>query len=211
VTEAEVALLGLYVAEAGFALSVAGIVIAVIALLRGNKNSSASLMVTLHDGFRQAWVRYLDAPEARKSFEFHELINLIEVAAATYREKSLVGASREMIEEYICGILRIIASNDDAVAQIHRMRHSPSTFKYIDRFVDVMSVRGLAAPFAKIRKPAEVAPTFTYVRSGGWLNSAWQSFQHPLFPGFAPIIVARLRARRLGKTPVPPIDAEELR
>jgi len=124
-----------WIALASGAISFIALGIAIYAVRKGNRNSSAATLVTLNDGFRQAWLRFLNAKdEQTMQAEFSELMNLIEIACAIYLEKSLSGVSRELAREYLEGILNLIKSNADARSRIEAMRHSPTTFKYIRKF-----------------------------------------------------------------------------
>ena len=100
-------------------------------------------MVTLNETFRQAWSRYLSAEqEASRQYEFSELMNLLEIGCALYLERSLSGVSRELIEEYLGNSLSLIENNDDVRRRIEPMRHSPTTLKYIKRFLTRMALKG---------------------------------------------------------------------
>ncbi|WP_156964691.1 hypothetical protein [Methylocapsa aurea] len=112
------------------------LVVALFAIRKGNRNSSAATMVTLNEAFRQAWRRFLSAgEEAERQHEFAELMNLLEIGCAIYLEGSLSGVSRELTEEYLGNTLSLLESNDDARKRIELLRHSSTTFKYIRRFL----------------------------------------------------------------------------
>jgi hypothetical protein len=108
--------------------------VALYAIRRSNRNSSVATLVTLNEGFRQAWQRYLSAAEATKDHEFSELANLLEIACGIHWEKSLFGVSRELSQEYVEHVLLLLEGNDDARQRLVRAVHAPTTFKYIGRF-----------------------------------------------------------------------------
>jgi hypothetical protein len=131
------------IAIASWAVSLIALAVALFAIRKGNRNSSAATLVTLNEACRQAWHRFLSANgEEERQYEFSELMNLLEIGSAIYLEGSLAGVSRELIEEYLGNALSLLESNQDARARIERMRHSPTTFKYICRFLIRMGRSG---------------------------------------------------------------------
>jgi hypothetical protein len=131
------------VAAASLLVAVIALIVAVIALGKADRNASAATMVTLNEAFRQAWPRFLSAEgEEAKQYEFSELMNLLEIGCAVYWERSLSGVSRELIEEYLGNVLSLLGSNSDARGRIEQMRHSPTTFKYIRKFLLHMARSG---------------------------------------------------------------------
>jgi hypothetical protein len=132
---------------ASLAVSVVALVIAFYSIQRGNRNSAASLMVALNEGFRQAWVRYLKADEEGRAFELAELLNLLEVAAAAHYEGSLAGVSRELAEQYLCANLALLELNDHARGRIAELQHSSDTFKYLRVFLAKVRRSGQFARF----------------------------------------------------------------
>jgi hypothetical protein len=126
-----------------FTISVIALVVALFAIQKGDRNSSAATLVTLNEAFRQAWQRFLSAKDdTTRQYEFSELMNLLEICSAIYLEDSLSGVSRELAEEYLGNTLSLLEGNQDARAQIESMRHSPTTFKYIRRFLLCMGRAG---------------------------------------------------------------------
>ena len=106
---------------------------ATYAVRRGNRNSSVATLVTLNDGFRQAWMRFF-AADSNKDHEFSELMNLLEIACGVHYEKSLVGVSRELSQEYLDHVLLLLEGNEDTRTRIASAIHAPTTFKYIARY-----------------------------------------------------------------------------
>src|ERR1700678_863994 len=66
----QIAVLAFVVALASLALSVVSIIVAWYAISRSNKTSSAATLVTLYEGFRQAWQRFLDAKDDDKGRQY---------------------------------------------------------------------------------------------------------------------------------------------
>ena len=64
------------------------------AVNRANKTTSAATMVTLNEGFRTAWGRFLSASEQQKTTELADLLNLFEIACAVWQEGSVSGLGR---------------------------------------------------------------------------------------------------------------------
>lgn len=122
-------------------VSLIALCVAIYAIRRSNRNSSVATLVTLNEAFRQAWQRYLEAPEAGKFHAFSELANLTEIACGIHLEKSLSGVSRELSSEYIEQVLLLIEGNEDARRRLEAAVHSPSTFKYIRLFREDMRKR----------------------------------------------------------------------
>jgi hypothetical protein len=122
-----------WIAIGSIAVALIALIVACYAIRRSNRNSSVATLVTLNEGFRQAWQRFL-APEADKNYEFSELSNLLEIACAIHLEKSLFGVSRELSREYIEQVLLLLERNGDAQHMLAEAIHSPTTFKYIQRF-----------------------------------------------------------------------------
>ena len=122
-----------WIAIAAAAVSVTALVVALYAIRRSNRNSSVATLVTLNEGFRQAWQRCF-APESNKDHEFSELLNLLEIACGIHWEKSLFGVSRELSREYIEHVLLLLEGNEDARRRLVGAVHATTTFKYIARF-----------------------------------------------------------------------------
>jgi hypothetical protein len=132
-------------------ISLIALAVALFAIRKGNKNSSAAILVTLNDSFRQAWQRFLAAEdETSRQHEFAELLNVMEIACAIYLEKSLAGVSRKLAEEYISHILTLLESNDDAQERLASMINSPTMFEYI---------AGFRAKMRRLRDPHKISRT----------------------------------------------------
>lgn len=124
------------IALASLVISLIALAVAVFALRKGDLNASAATLVSLNEAFRDAWARFLSTQDdAKQQYEFSELINLIEIGCAIYVEKSLTGVARELMEEYLHDVLKLIEGNPSARSRIEPMRHSPTTLKYTKKFL----------------------------------------------------------------------------
>ena len=131
------------IAVVSSAISLIALAVAVVAIRKSDRNSSAATLVTLNDGFRQAWHRFLPTTEEEeRQYEFSELMNLLEIGCAIYLEGSLSGVSRELAEEYFGNTLSLLEAHPEARSRIETMRHSPTTFKYIRKFLIRMGRAG---------------------------------------------------------------------
>ena len=129
--------LSLQIATASLVVSFTALSVAWYGIRRANKTSSAATLVTLNEGFRQAWGRYFEAPAERQQYELAELLNLFEIACAIYLEKSLTGNSRELVFEYIDGMLKIVVRNENSSEWVrHELLQSKTTFKFIKQFIN---------------------------------------------------------------------------
>ena len=118
------------------AVSLIALAVAIVAIRKSDRNTSAATLVTLNEGFRQGWHRFLPAEEeVERQHEFSELMNLLEIGCAIYMEGSLSGVSRELAEEYLGNVLSLLEANQEARTRIEAMRQSPTTFKYIRQFL----------------------------------------------------------------------------
>ena len=125
------------------AVSLIALTVAIVAIRKSDRNTSAATLVTLNEGFRQGWHRFLPAKdEAERQHEFSELMNLLEIGCAIYMEGSLSGVSRELAEEYLGNVLSLLEANQEARTRIEEMRQSATTFKYIRQFLVRMGRSG---------------------------------------------------------------------
>jgi hypothetical protein len=143
-----------WIAITSGAISLIALAVALYAIRKGNRNSSAATLVTLNEACRQAWHRFLSAKnQEERQYEFAELMNLLEIGSAIYLEGSLAGVSRELTEEYLGNTLSLLESHKDARARIELMRHSPTTFKYIRQFLVRMARLGHPHKIAEVLPP----------------------------------------------------------
>jgi hypothetical protein len=150
----QIAALAFAVALASMIVSVASVLVAWYAICRGNKNSSAVALITLNEGFRQAWQRFIDAKDdSDKQFQLSELMNLVELACAIHSERSLVGVSRELVQDYLQSSLSLLGGNDEIKNRIPKMFQSPETFKYVRRFLDLGTNAQLSKRWSNLITP----------------------------------------------------------
>jgi hypothetical protein len=128
-------------------VSLVALVVSIYAIRRSNKNSSAATFVTLHEGLREGWRRFLKAETNNdKQYELSELLNLFELACAIHSERSLVGVSRELAGEYIRESWALLSANEDAKARIYAMLTTPETFSYMRKFFGKAELSSLLDP-----------------------------------------------------------------
>lgn len=123
-------------------LSAAALVIAGIAWRNSDRNSSAATLLAIFEAFRQGWER-LDEPDpAKRNYHFHSLMNLFEVGSAIHQDRSVHGASRKLLEDYMRDALTMIAKDERARAEIARMRNDPNVFEYLKQFLKALRRKG---------------------------------------------------------------------
>lgn len=123
-------------------LSAAALVIAIVAWRNSDRNSSAATLLAIFEAFRQGWER-LDEPDpAKRNYHFHSLMNLFEVGSAIHQDRSVHGASKKLLEDYMRDTLTMIAKDDRARAEIARMRNDPNVFEYLKRFLKALRRQG---------------------------------------------------------------------
>jgi hypothetical protein len=130
-TNDQIALCSLVVA--GLAL-VVSLIVALYTVWRSDKTASAGMLITLHDGLQRGWGRFLYAAEDRKSYEFADLINLMEISCAMYLDRSLTGKPRKLMRDYLIECLKLLAGNSDARARFQILASTPTTFSEIREF-----------------------------------------------------------------------------
>ena len=113
-----------------------------IALRRSDRNASAGIVVALNQGFADAWRHFQDAEDSRADFEFAELMNSFEIAAAVHQEGSLHGVAKELVEEYLCAALEIINTDSDAQRRVGELRDTARTFRWLIAFRNEMNRNG---------------------------------------------------------------------
>jgi hypothetical protein len=126
----------LVLGAASFIAALAALAVAIFAIYRGNRNTSAATMVTLNVAFRDAWERFLEATPHGREFHFAELMNLFEIACAVYQDNSLAGVSGDLMKNYLEGILSVLIKTPYADEQIPKLLQGPTTFLHIKKFLD---------------------------------------------------------------------------
>lgn len=127
------------VAVASLAIAVAALLVAIYAIARANKTTSAATLVSLNEAFRQAWERLLATSQTDTSAvdaELADLLNLIEIACAIHLEGSVTGHSKRLLVEYLNNVLAVLTKatvfNDRAL----RLVQTQDTFEFIKRFLE---------------------------------------------------------------------------
>jgi hypothetical protein len=128
-----------WIAAASLGVATAALAISVYAIGRANKTTSAATLVSLNEGFRQAWEKYLQGlaagPDAAASYHLAELLNLLEIACAIYLEGSLSGNSRKLQVEYLDNALSLLTSTPSVDDQVLQLLQTERTFSFIKKFL----------------------------------------------------------------------------
>jgi hypothetical protein len=123
------------IASAALAVALAALGVSWYGIRRSNKTTSAATLVTLNEGFRQAWDRFLSDNVQDREYELAELMNLLEVACAAHEEGSITGNSRTLLFDYLDRVLRALIRNPYANEQIGSLLQSKDTYKFVRRFL----------------------------------------------------------------------------
>jgi hypothetical protein len=121
---------------ASLVVAVSALAVAIFAIYRGNRNTSAATVVTLNVAFRDAWERFLKASDDDKEFHFAELMNLFEIACAIYQENSLAGVSGDLMKKYLQDILGVLVKSPYADEQIPKLLTGSTTFLEVKKFLN---------------------------------------------------------------------------
>lgn len=125
-----------YIALASLLVALVALVISLYAIKRGNATASAATFVTLNEGFRQAWRRYLGETEQTAiDYEMAELLNLTEIACAIYLERSLSGNSRVLALDYLNRVLRLMIEHKPLNDRVRHLLQSKETFSFVRKFL----------------------------------------------------------------------------
>lgn len=118
-------------------VALAALVVAAYAIYRGNRNTSASTLVTLNEALRQAWERLLPTPGVIHIEHLADLMNLFEIACGINLERSLAGVSKKLMSHYLNSVLRMLINNSITRSEIPKLLHDNTTFQYIKKFLGV--------------------------------------------------------------------------
>jgi hypothetical protein len=128
-----------WIAAASLGVALAALMISWYAIVRANKTTSAATLVALNEGFRQAWERCLQLrpteQQAELTYQLAELLNLLEIACGVYLERSVSGNSRQLLVEYLNGVLSLLIKNPSFSNQIPQLLQTEKTFIFIKRFI----------------------------------------------------------------------------
>jgi hypothetical protein len=90
--------------------------------------------LTFSERITAAWRRFGGATEKDRYFEFTELVNLFEAACHLYTKRIIAGATREMIRDYLCDMLPVLFSDEEAMKMIARAKTTNLTYEHILAF-----------------------------------------------------------------------------
>ena len=126
-----------WLAIASLAVAIAAMGVSIFAILRANKTTSAATLVTLNEGFRQAWERCLQKQQEPgiPKYDLAELLNLLEIGCAIYLENSLTGNSRELMREYLGSSLALLIKTEAVNDQAFLLLQTEKTFSFIKQFL----------------------------------------------------------------------------
>ena len=97
--------------------------------------------------FSTAWRRFKDAKkdgsEEDQEFELTEIFGLFESACHLYNKRRLYGATREMVRDFLCDMLRGVFKNQDAKNVFQGSISSPKTYSEIQRFARSNQIEGM--------------------------------------------------------------------
>lgn len=118
-------------------VALAALAVALYAVYRGNRNTSAATAAALVVAFRDAWDRYLhDGNDpTRKEFHFAELMNLFEICCAICRENSLIGVSHRLMVSYLRDAWKALEKDPYASEKKPALHTDKDTFSEIEAFM----------------------------------------------------------------------------
>lgn len=124
------------IALLGVGITFAGLGLAVLALDRGNKNASASTLVSLHEAIRQAWERFLSPPPpSDKNYQFAELANLLEISCALCTKRIFSGVAKKLLTTYLIEVFSLFNSNEYCKERLVLLQKKETTFINILAFL----------------------------------------------------------------------------
>ena len=126
-----------WIAAASLGVAAAALGISIYAIHRANKTASAATLVTLNEGFRQAWERCLQTPPTPDAphYDLAELLNLLEIACAIYLEKSFTGNSGRLMSEYLQSTLSLLIKTPVINDEAFQLLQTAETFMFIKKFL----------------------------------------------------------------------------
>lgn len=134
-----------WIALSSLFVAVIALVVAITAIYKGNRNSSVATLVTLSEASRQAWQRFLSAPnEDTKWYELAELVNLLEISSAILNEKSFAGVSKDLLKDYLSEAVSLLINDPYASKAVDKMWSAPTTFEHIRKFYNAKKSQPLS-------------------------------------------------------------------
>ena len=133
---------GLPFEKTSWVITVFGFPIALIALWLGwrqlrlaRRAASAQTMVSLHESFRQAWIRVADTPDEAKDAPLHDLLNVVELACAVVNDDVMARRTRALLVEFLCHQMVQFENHEATRGRIEEMMQTPTTFLNIREFM----------------------------------------------------------------------------
>ena len=124
------------IATASFVVSLIAAAVSIYAIFKSNRNSSVATLVSLNQGWSQAWKSFLTSKDdEERFFNLAELMNLLEIACGIQVEHSLFGMSRIILTDYLDDSLTLLIDNSFTNVEIAKMLHSPKTFRNVKQII----------------------------------------------------------------------------
>jgi hypothetical protein len=117
------------------ALTALGVWFAGWGIRRSNKNSSAATLVALNEGLRQGWDRFLHDDPGKQDHHFADLLNIFEIACSLWCKRVFIGASREILRDYLDQAFALFKEDEYAISQLRELITHRTTFKYIRKYL----------------------------------------------------------------------------
>lgn len=115
----------------GLSLAVLALGVAIRQLALARRATAASILVSLHESFRQAWLQFRGAAgdEPLRTHTFGDLTNLVELGCAVFHDGLLKGHTGQILEDYLCHILAMIQASDEGLRWMQELQHTTRTYK----------------------------------------------------------------------------------
>jgi hypothetical protein len=122
--------IGLPPAIIGLICTLVGVILAIRQLKLGRRATTASILVSLHESFRQAWLEFRGAEDPKLRMQaFGDITNLVELGCAVFHDGLLEGHTGEILETYLCHILAMIQASEEGPQWMQELLHTTKTFK----------------------------------------------------------------------------------
>ena len=95
------------------------------------------------DEFSDAWRRVRDESEEKRDFELAEILNLLESASHLYNKRTIHGATREMVQDYLCEVITDVFKNEKVKSLFKESHSGPKTYAEIRRFARKHKIKGV--------------------------------------------------------------------
>ena len=108
------------------------VILAIRQLKLGRQATAASILVSLHKSFRQAWLQFRAAADdkLRSTSGFRRYEQFVEFGCAVLsHDKLLKGHTGVILEDYLCHVLAIVQASDEGRRWMQELQHTEKTFK----------------------------------------------------------------------------------